>query len=78
MTVRSALEAQSRYSRRKHRGHGQENSTGEENRIRKWAKLLGIGPGKEVEDPSENGNMKVWCKGKREIIHDIVDAVEFA
>ena len=76
--MRSTLEAQGRYSRKRHRGHGQENSTGEENQIRKWAKLLGMDLGKKVEDPSDSGNMKVWCKGKREIIDDIVEAVEFA
>jgi hypothetical protein len=38
--VRGSLEAQGRYSRKRHKEHAVEKSMGEENKIRKWAKLL--------------------------------------
>ena len=75
-TVRNLLEAQSRYSRKRHREHAHKNTKGEENKIRKWAKMLDIGLGKQVDDPLSEGGTKWWCKGKQEIIDEIVAVVE--
>ena len=40
--VREALEAQGRYSRKRKREHAVKGSTGEDNKIRMWARLMGI------------------------------------
>ena len=76
--VRSLLEAQGRYSRKRHREHAVAYSTGEDNKIRKWAKLLNINLGKLVADPSREDGAAWWHKGKRELINEIVAAVESA
>ena len=75
-TVRNLLEAQSRYSRKRHREHAHKNTKGEENKIQKWAKMLDIGLGKQVDDSLSEGGTKSWCKGKQEIIDEIVAVVE--
>ena len=75
-TVRNLLEAQSRYSRKRHREHAHKNTKGEENKIQKWAKMLDIGLGKQVDDPLSEGGTKWLYKGKQEIIDEIVAAVE--
>jgi hypothetical protein len=76
--VRGSLEAQGRYSRKRHKEHAVEKSMGEENKIRKWAKLLGINLGKQVVSPSSEDNMTWWHKSRRELIDEIVAAVESA
>ena len=75
-TVRNLLEAQSRYSRKRHREHAHKNTKGEENKIWKWAKMLDIGLGKQVDDPQSEGGTKWWYKGKQQIIDEIVAVVE--
>lgn len=74
--VRVLLEAQGRYSRKRRREHASEHSTGEENKIRIWAKLFDINLGKQVAD--SDSNTKWWHKSKRELIDEIVAAVEHA
>ena len=76
--VRRVLEAQGRCSRKRHREHAVAHSTGEDNKIRKWAKLLNINLGKLVADPSREDGMKWWHKGKCELINEIVAVVESA
>ena len=74
--VRDALEGQTRYSRKRRREHAVQESTGEVNAIGILAKLFSINLGKQVADPSCEGNMKWWHKSKRELIDEIVAAVE--
>ena len=76
--VRNLLESQGRYSRKRHRARAVAQSTSEENKIPKWAKLLGINLGKLVADPSRENGMKWGHKGKCELINEIVAAVESA
>ena len=75
VVVRSFLEAQDRYSRKRHKEHAVEHSTGE-NKIRKWAKLLDINLGKLVVDPSREDGVAWWNKRKCELIEEIVATVE--
>ena len=77
-TVRNVLEAQGRYSRKRHKEHAYENSKGQKNKIRKWAKVLGINLGKQVCDISGESNMKWWHKSRHELTDEIVAAVENA
>ena len=74
--VRSILEAQGRYSRKRHREHAWEKRTVEEDKIRKWANLLGISLGKQVDDRSGEGGAEWWHKGWQTIIDEIVAIVE--
>ena len=77
-TVRTLLESQRRYSRKRHRARAVAKSTGEENRILKWAKLLDIKLGKVIYDPSCENGMKWGHKGRHDLINEIVAAVESA
>ena len=76
--VRRVLEAQGRCSRKRHREHAVARSTGSDNKVRKWAKLLDINLGKLVVDPSREDGVAWWNKRKCELIKEIVAAVESA
>ena len=73
--VRRVLQAQTRYSRKQHRDYAVLHSTGEENKIRNWAKLFNINLGKQVAVASCEGGMKWWHKSRRELVDEIVAAV---
>ena len=76
--VRDSLESQRRYSRKRHRAHAVVLSTGEENEISKWAKLLDINLGKLVDDSSCKDGKKWTHKSRHDLINEIVTAVERA
>ena len=76
VVVRFWLEAQGRCSRKRHREHAVAHSTGDENKVRKWAKLLDINLGKLVADPSREDGVAWWNKRKCELIEEIVATVE--
>lgn len=77
IAVRRVLEAQTRYSRKAHKRYAVLHSTGEEDKIRNWAKLFNIHLGKQVADASREGGMKWWHKSRRELTDEIVAAVEY-
>ena len=76
--VRNSLESQRRYSRKRHRARAVAQSSGEENKISKWAKLLVINLGKVVDDSSRKDGKKWEHKGRHDLIDEIVAAVERA
>ena len=73
--VREALEAQSRYCRKRHKEHAHKATKGEDNKIRTWAKLMGIPLGYQVANPSAPNELQWRHKAKRALIDEIVDAV---
>ena len=74
--VREALEAQRRYSRKRHREDAHEERIGETNTIRLLAALMGICLGYQVE--TVDGEMAWRHKARRTLIEEIVRAVEIA
>ena len=74
--VRTALEAQSRYSRKRHREAAYEARTGEDNKIRKWAELMGIAAACQFGDTTESVGAQLRLKPKRLLIEEIVHAVD--
>ena len=73
--IRTALQNQTRYSRKRRREYMHISRTGEENLIRKLAKTMNVNLGKQVEQPSGSGCIRWWHKGRKEIIEDIVSAI---
>ena len=73
--VRQILEAQGRYSRKRHREHAYQASTGKVNNVRNFARVLGINLGYQVPDTSQPGGMKWWHKGKQMLIEEIVRVI---
>ena len=71
-TVRAALDAQRRYTRKRRREHAEQAISGEDIIVRKCAKALNINLGKLVEDLSGNGTKRWWHKGRSELIEDIL------
>ena len=75
VAVRDALEAQGRYSRKRRREHARRGSTGEDNLIRKWARVMGINLGYQIE---VNGEQEWRHKSRTSITEEIVRAVAAA
>ena len=73
--IRTALQNQTRYSRKRRREYVHISRTGEENLIRKLAKTMNVNLGKQVEQPPGSGCIRWWHKGRNEIIEDIVSAI---
>ena len=73
--VHSALQSQRRYCRKRKREQRIKHAYGEENLIRRCAKVMNVDLGKQIEMPPDSGSMKWWHKGRKELIDAILKAI---